>query len=123
MKIYVAGSNQDEANAVAAILISEGHVITARWLLKPFNRTETHTVPERMQIAKEDVEDVLAADCLIMLSSSRRVSGGKFVELGVALGANKLVCLIGERENMLMWHPSIQHFVTIEDALPVLAKE
>ena len=55
------------------------------------------------------------SDAILMFSAPRRVPGGKFVELGIALGAGKKVFLIGHRENFLMYHGDIKKYDSIED--------
>lgn len=121
MKLYIAGHNQQEANAVASLCREAGHEITSRWLDKPFNPTEQHTEAERRQIAYEDTADVTAADALVLCASPRRVPGGKFVEAGIALGQMKYVYVLGHRENMLLWHPRVQQFNSVEDFLTTTA--
>ena len=117
MKLYIAGHNQEDANKVADALITAGHEITSSWLSKPFNRTSEYSDAEREKIALEDFNDVAAADALVLLASPKRVPGGKFVEVGIALGQGKPVFVLGHRENMLMWHPNAQQFDSAEDFL------
>lgn len=101
-----------------AKLCSEvGHEIIARWLNAEFNRTETYTKSDRVKIAKEDSDDVTAADALVLCASPRRIPGGKFVEAGIAIGQGKRVFILGHRENMLMWHPLTTQFNSVEDFL------
>lgn len=113
MKIYVAGHEQDRCRSIASDLRAVGHTITARWLDEPFNPTETHTETERRQIADRDEADVTAADAVVLADSPEKVSGGKFVEAGIALGQGKPVFVIGRRENMLMWHSRVQAFDSV----------
>lgn len=116
MKLYIAGHDQELAIEIADELMgSKGHDITSRWLSKPFNRTNEHTEEERRDIAEEDYNDVTAADALLLISSPKRVPGGKFVEAGIALGQGKPVHVIGHRENMLMWHPNVHQHDSLDD--------
>lgn len=118
MKLYIAGHNQEDAIAVAdALMGHSAHQITARWLKKPFNRTNEHSEEERIAIAEEDHSDITAANGLVLLASPKRVPGGKFVEVGIALGQGKPVYILGHRENMLMWHPSVKRFDSVEDLM------
>lgn len=115
MKIYIAGHNQEVAKEISELLKENGHEITSNWLYKPFNRTNDHSIEERVNIAVEDYNDIVDADSVILISSPKRVPGGKFVEAGIALGQRKPVYVIGHRENMLMWHPNIIQYDSIED--------
>ena len=118
MYLYIAGQNREEANEVAdACMGRNGHIITSRWISKPFNRTHDHTIPERNIIAQEDFDDVTAADAVVLISCEHRIPSGKFVEVGIALGQNKPIYVIGHRENMLMWHPSVEQFDNIDEFL------
>ena len=115
MKFYIAAHDPKLAQDVAKILTDAGHTITARWLTKEFKRTAAHSEVERQQIAREDFEDVTSADMFILCASPVKVSGGKFVEAGIAMAQGKTVYILGHRENMLLWHPSCQQFDNIED--------
>jgi nucleoside 2-deoxyribosyltransferase len=115
MKLYIAGHDQEIANDIASRLSATGHEITASWLFKPFHPTKHHTAEERVDIAVEDFNDIARADALVIISSDRPVPGGKFVEAGIALGLGKKIFLIGDRENMLMWHPKIRQIMNTEE--------
>jgi nucleoside 2-deoxyribosyltransferase len=115
MKVYVAGHDQKEARRVAAALRAVGVQVKSSWLDEDFQRTSFYSDEDRCRIAIQDVEEVQDADALVFLASLHRVPGGKFVEVGVALGLNKPVHLIGHRENMLMWHPNVEAWDSLED--------
>lgn len=117
MKIYVAGHNQKEAISVADILQEAGHVITSSWLHEDFEKTGEYTHEQKESIACRDIREIYHSDAIVMLSSPRRVAGGKFVEFGVAIGYGKKLFLIGARENMLMYFGPINQFSTVEDLL------
>lgn len=120
MKIYIAGHNQDIALEIAnAIADSTEYTVTSSWLYKPFHPTNHHTVDERIAIATEDYLDIDRSDALLIISSHKRVPGGKFVEVGIAIGQGKPVYLIGNRENMLMWHPNVTQYDSIDDFIKV----
>jgi nucleoside 2-deoxyribosyltransferase len=120
VKIYIAGHDQEEAKSLAAVCVSAGHEVTSRWLGKEFKGTDKHTVEERQAIAVEDEQDVRSADTLVLISCERRVPGGKFIEVGIALGERKPVYVLGHRENMLMWHPSITLVESVDALMAVL---
>lgn len=121
MKVYVASHCRWAAQHVADMLSESSRIeITSRWHYKAFNPTETHTEQERFEIAQEDFDDVTEADVLVLIAGSERYPGGKFVETGIALGQGKQVIVIGRRENMLIWLPSIIQVNTPEDAKLVI---
>lgn len=114
MKLYIAGQNQDLGIRVAKALKEAGHEITATWLAVPFNRTASHTEPERRNIADTDFNDIEAANALVLISDIFLCPGGKWVEAGIALGMKKPVFVLGHRENMLLWHPLCSSFASVE---------
>lgn len=117
MKIYVAGDNQREARIVANLFCEAGHIVVSRWLDVEFKQTVLHSEEERASIAIMDVEDIGTADILVMLASTHLVPGGKFVEVGIAMGQGKQVVVLGHRENMLLWHPRVLCFGNAEEAI------
>jgi len=114
MQLYIAGHNQEEAKKAATILFEAGHSITSRWLYNDFKPTEEYSLSERKDIACMDASDVIASDAVVLLSSPEKVSGGKFVEVGIAIGLGKKVFIVGRRENMLMYHYLCKRFDSIE---------
>jgi nucleoside 2-deoxyribosyltransferase len=116
MKLYVAAHCRWAGSHVAAVLSERGHQITARWLSQPFGATTDYTPETCRDIAQQDMDDVCAADGLVLVAGPDRYSGGKFVEVGIALGTGKRVVVIGRRENMLMHHPSVEQVDTPEAA-------
>jgi len=121
MKLYVASHSQQDGRTAASLCRAAGHEITSRWLEKPFLQTLEHAPAERTCIADEDYDDVCAADALVLLASPFRVSGGKFVEAGIALGQLKRVFVIGHRENMLLWHTRCLQYESVEQFLKEIA--
>ena len=117
MKIYVAGHNQDDSRKVANSLKDVGHKITSTWLEEDFKKVDSYNQEDKMSIASKDVHEVVSSDCLVLLASPYRVPGGKFVEVGAALGNNKKVYVLGHRENMLMWHPLVYQFDSVENLI------
>lgn len=122
MKLYIAGHSQEEARAVARLCREAGHVITSRWLDEDFSKSGQYTEFDKAGIASVDVSDVMRSDALVLLPSPRRVTGGKFVEAGVAIGQGKNVYVLGHRENILMWHYLVTVFCSAEDMLKSIAQ-
>lgn len=78
----------------------------------------------RAKFAEDDVDDVLESDVLIAFTEPPRSNssrGGRHVELGIAIGSGKLVCVVGHRENIFCWHEYVHFAPTFEDALEWLA--
>lgn len=123
MKLYIAAHSQEEARKVATLCEDQGHVITSSWLNEDFSRTSSYTEDDKRKIAVKDVNEVLESDALVLLPSPMRIPGGKFVEVGVALGARMHVYILGHRENMLMWHPFTRCFNSAEDFLKSVASK
>ena len=121
MKVYVASHDRWAACHVASVLEGAGHAVVSMWHEKEFHPTDKHTEAERTAIAIEDCEDVARADALVLIAGPDKYSGGKFVEAGIAVGMGKRVVIIGRRENMLMWLPSIEAVATPEQAAETLS--
>lgn len=116
MKIYVACHSREIADATATALIERGHEVTSRWHSKAFHPTSQHTPEECAAIAQEDYDDIAAADALVLVAGPDKYSGGKFVEAGIAIGMGKPVTVIGRRENMLLWLPSVRVVNSVSEA-------
>lgn len=110
MKIYIAGSCPKKGQELAAKLQALGHTITSSWLWKEFKRTVAYSDAEKQEIAFQDHQDIRKSDCLILISDEEKVSGGKFVEVGIAIGLRLRILVVGRRENMLMWHPLVETY-------------
>jgi nucleoside 2-deoxyribosyltransferase len=117
MKLYVAACNRELAERTATMFTEAGHTVLSTWHTEAFLPTVEYTIGSRVDIARRDVDEVTASDAVVMLASPTKVAGGKFVEVGVALGQGKTVCVIGRRENMLMWHPLVLMFDTVEQCI------
>jgi len=122
MKLYIAGHSQEDSNKVAKLCRDAGHFIMSSWLEEDLSRTSTYSDNDKQRIAEKDFSEVAASDALVLVASSMRIPGGKFVEAGIALGQGKPVYVLGHRENMLMWHPLCQRFDSCENFLTSLYK-
>ena len=114
VSIYLASlySRREEMEQHAIKLMNEyGYDITSRWV---FGGEEGFSNEE---IAIFDLEDVLAADTIVAFSEPYGTlykGGGRNVELGYAMASGKRCILIGERENVFTWHPTVEQFDTLE---------
>lgn len=112
MKIYIASHCRWAACFVAREIAQMGHEIVSGWHDTPFLPTDKHTENERQNIAIQDANDVARCDALVLVAGPDKYSGGKFVEMGIAIGLGKKSFVVGRRENMLMWLPRI---VAVDD--------
>lgn len=120
MKFYIAArfSRRPEAHALAKQLNELGHTCTATWITD-----DSHVTGSDMDCALHDCRDVMACDTLIALTEVPRGNsrGGRHVEFGMALAANKECVVIGPRETVFHYLPNVKHFPTVaafmDDAL------
>lgn len=127
LRIYIAASSRDRALEVKAALVAANHEISSTWHDLDFLRTSRHTVEERLEIAERDINEIGDCNVLVLLAeppgpdgTKLMCPGGKFVEAGAALALRKLVIVLGNRENMLLWHPRVQQVESLPDLLALL---
>jgi hypothetical protein len=117
MKIYLAArfERQAEMRDVARLLRAYGYVVTSRWLEVDGLRVGTDEAPF---YAAQDVEDVAAAEVLILFTEPERVSrGGKDVEMGLAFGLGRTVYVCGPRVNIFHYLPAVRWFPTVVELI------
>lgn len=129
MNIYLAArySRRLELCGYRAQLEDRGHKVPARWLdgahqisnegiplteegERRFEEGHPSADLLRTQFALHDYSDVLAADMLIAFTEEPRSGtsrGGRHVELGIALGAEIPVTVVGPRENLFCSLPQV----------------
>jgi hypothetical protein len=107
VNIFISGSYRrlSELSDRRSMLEKLGHHVTSRWL------DGKHTV-DRLDIASfEDIEDVLHSDCLILQMEEPSVgylTGGRWVEMGVALASGERIIVVGEgKENVHTHFPGM----------------
>lgn len=132
MKIYLCArySRRNELRAVREELQRQGHTVTSRWLDTEWEEKDSAgssaAPPEyRHEFAVKDIEDVVAADCLIAFTEPPRSSGrgGRHVEFGAALALGKRLIVVGCRENLFYHHPRVEFFAETSEALDAIARE
>jgi len=130
MKIYLAArfSAQQEMLGVRDVLTAFGHEITSSWIdtdvsgeigVDGLTPDVMNADPERCApYALHDMADLLAADTVIVFTQyGPSTTGGRHVELGMALAAGKRVIVVGARENIFQtlpqveWYPDWKRFV------------
>lgn len=132
-KIYLAArySRHPEMQIYALALQARGYYITSRWIwgnhqVQDDGVTLPGTDQQVLSFALEDWQDVTEADVLLNFTEPPRSSpnrGGRHVELGIGLGQNKRVIVIGPRENIFHCLPQIEHYVIWADCLTKLEIE
>jgi len=127
MKLYIASHSQAKALALKEALEAVGHVVVARWIVsdtKFGHGVQAYTDDERRELAVMDEEDVRSADALILLAESEGqfVPGGKHVETGIAIALQRPVFVVGRRENLFHWHPSVTVLPSAEELVRTLGR-
>jgi nucleoside 2-deoxyribosyltransferase len=116
MKVYLAArfSRLPEVVAYAAELEAEGIEVTSRWLRggHEWVGTADEEIPvERNALfAKEDLDDIEAADMVVCFTESPRsgpARGGRHVEFGYALARGMNILVVGYRENVFYCLPDV----------------
>jgi nucleoside 2-deoxyribosyltransferase len=125
VKIYLAGrySDKNRLSEYAEDLEAAGHFVTSSWLKEPHapNTTMDQVAPELLEkYAYDDLQDVRLADVMIFFSldpTEPSFRGGRHVEFGYALALKKTIVVVGPKENIFHYLPTIRHFETWESAL------
>jgi len=130
MKVYVAGQLADTAAVTAAQqqILAAGHTLTHDWTQEPcFTEKYASRPEESADIARTDLEGVMAADAVVVLASSTDPGRGLFVELGAALARAELgqlghVIVVGDivHESVFYFHPRVRRVVNLDEWLMVV---
>ena len=130
MKFYLAARYERHPGmrGVAAWLIGIGHTVTSRWIsgAHGLEGTVGGESQHNARMAKEDLSDIIAADCLIFFAEDPMVGvvrGGRHVEFGYALALGKRVIVVDYRENIFHWLPQVEFYSSWPDALHKLLTE
>jgi len=97
MKIYIAASYPRRKEALALANQLDG--VVSRWVFLE----DTGPMEHR---AVRDMEDIKRADVMIQFTGDGLSHGGRHAELGLMLP--KPVFLIGPREQVMHYHPSVR---------------
>jgi nucleoside 2-deoxyribosyltransferase len=130
-KAYVAArfSRGDELSGYRDELEKLGVEVTSRWLNggHEWVGTVDEDIPVEQQaiFAKEDLEDIDAAEVFICFTespSSPYARGGRHVEFGYALAKKMPIVVVGHRENVFycLPYPQVAFVETWEEALVLL---
>ena len=129
--IYLASpyNEKDKLQKVAQDLEAAGFEVTSRWLCEeepPFIKLHQVAEEKLTSYAYRDVFDVLRADMLIFFAHDPTepiYRGGSCVEMGIAIGRNKHIFVVGPQQNIFHYLEEVRHFATWEDCLAVLANK
>lgn len=121
-RFYISArfGRQAEAKQLAILLQDLGYSVTSRWVFQTEAEMADNDPIELQQFAHQDVEDVRAANAFISLSEDETNTwgrGGRHVESGIALERGIPWFVIGPKENLFHYLPSVIHFKTEDDFL------
>ena len=128
MKVYLSAqfprANEMCLYAVALATRSPGQfTVTSTWHTVPAPGDADLTDDERQRMAHLDIDDLERADVLVIFGDDPGAyggSGGKFVELGYALGIGLPVVWVGPCAGVFPWHRDVIRCDTWADAVDVL---
>lgn len=111
MRIYLAADyyRRGELRAYREQLEQYGHAVTSRWLDTNASSADLTEV-QRARIAGECVYDIMNSDMLVCYTDEwrRHNHGGRHVELGLAIGLQRRVLVVGAPENVFHSHLAVQ---------------
>lgn len=116
LKVYIAAryGMRAEMQDVARYLTSIGIIITSRWINGNHESVGGDSFHENTRFATEDIEDLLASDACVSFTGSgnaiEKARGWRHVEFGYALALNKRCVLVGPRENVFHFLPSVEWY-------------
>lgn len=121
-KVYVAAlySMMPQAKAAAVLLEKAGYKVTSRWI-----HGDDPSVPPLAR-ATYDLEDVRAADYLMLLSlpfGTLYKGGGRHVEFGYALALGKRMVVVGDYETVFIYLPEVRVYTTVGAAIHFMNEE
>ena len=103
-------SRREELRGYRDDLLQLGHHVTASWI-----DLETQDPTRASACARQDIADIVAADCLIAFTEFDRSSwtcGGRHFEAGFAFAVGKRLMIIGPCENVFYSLPDWRQFDT-----------
>ena len=121
--VYLAAGydQQERMRGYRKVLEDRRHiVVTSRWIdVKESNpMQETAIAADEVAAAsycRMDLDDIDRADVFLMFTDSPSTSGGRHTELGYALARDKVIFIVGPRENIFQAGEGVIHFATWDD--------
>lgn len=106
--IFISASEPWKARYFADYLTNRGHKILSTWHNERTERSNGRPDEVKQHNADNDYEIIRTeADYLLFFDDYGMTPGGKFVDVGVAIGSGVTVLLIGRRENNRMYSSSV----------------
>tara|TARA_Y100000310_G_scaffold315082_1_gene365235 strand:+ start:1089 stop:1481 length:393 start_codon:yes stop_codon:yes gene_type:complete len=120
-KVYFSGSFDDrqQIKAYANEFVSRQFgTVTSNWLREPEVRVEDGREEWVLRArANEDRIDVERSDTVIVFTDTPSTTGGRHVEVGIALAHRIPVFIIGPRENVFHYPSDVRQYPTWDDFL------
>lgn len=117
MKWYFASRtrHQQALIAVADFLKSQGETVCAEWLYHDIPLPYSDHLEEVQPYATAVVSQIQQCDIFVLISDPAGTD--MFVELGIALGAQKKIYIVGEhaRRSLMQVHPDIMYTDTVQE--------
>jgi len=115
-RVYLAArfERQAEILAIAKLLRASGLTVTSRWLTVD-GLALGHGV--EAECAARDVEDILAADTLVVFTDAAPGRGGKDFETGIAYQRGLAVIVCGPRVHVFHHLPRVRWVPTVAELL------
>lgn len=130
MKFYLTArySRREELCEYRKQLEAMGHSVTSRWLdgwhqIGDSGVSAEQSVALHTEFAKENLSDLKDADILLAFTEQPRTvltRGGRHVDLGIALGSDMPVIVVGPRENIHYWSENCEVVGTWDQAKAVI---
>ena len=111
---------------VRADLAPLGHEVTSRWIDIPPNEGDgvaEFGTDNAAHHGNTDLEDIDAAESMILFTRRFSTTGGYFTEFGYAVGKGKLVAVVGPLRNIFMGPPRTTHFPDYETFFAVVRQD
>jgi hypothetical protein len=119
MKVFITASGQWTGLFWKEYLQRHGHMVTSTWHDQPMCRSSTLDASFKVNETEKSFQQIRNSDFLLVIADPDMVPGGKFVDVGYALGSGKKVILVGRRENFKMWGYDV---VSVDTANQVLTQ-
>lgn len=118
MNIYIAArySRKEEMKTVRDALQKAGFAVTSSWLDEPHGaNTKLSELSDALneEYAQVDIDDINRSDRILFFSESVLTPrGGRHVEFGYALAQGKPIDVVGPKENIFHYLPSVYNYAT-----------
>lgn len=115
MKIYIAAKDKAFSSALGSLLETNGHTI-----LSSSSDPAPVTDEDKESSALSHISSIQDSDVFVLVSGPV-TKGARHVATGLALAFGKRIFVLGTRENMFHWHPSVTLCATAKDLVDALA--